>query len=165
MSTRAISKRLPQTTRSREQFGGETRLFAECGNPVRQPRHLSPGRVAVHDIFLRRTNDDRLGFSHGGERDRSIAGSDCFLDLTDHTAQTSAARPIDRRAAFSLASGLLCGLCISHDACANASCARVLRRGAYRGAQPSRQRSDIAISGRMDHDAVGSDCPYERISS
>jgi hypothetical protein len=40
-----------------------------------------------------------------------------------------------------------------------------LRRGAYRGAQPSRQRSDIAISGRMDHDAVGSDCPYERISS
>ena len=83
-------------------------LFAERGDPMGEARHLSAGGVAVHDVLLRCTNDNRLGFGHGRECARSIAGGDCFLDLAYSAAQTRAARPVDHCAALNLASGLLC---------------------------------------------------------
>lgn len=80
-----------------------------------EARHLTTGGVAMHNVLLRRTHDNRFGFRHGGERARSVAGGDRFLDLSYRAAQTRATRPIDHCTALSLASGLLCGLCVSHD--------------------------------------------------
>ncbi len=58
-----------------------------------EPRNFAPRRVAVHDVFLRRANDDRFGFSHGGERAGSIAGGDRLLDFADRAAQRVNAAP------------------------------------------------------------------------
>ncbi len=43
-------------------------FFVEFGDAVREPRNFSAGGIAVHDTFLRCTNERRLGFRHGGER-------------------------------------------------------------------------------------------------
>src|SRR5271170_3011925 len=81
--------------------------FTQLGDAVSEPRHLTPRRVAVHDVFLRCTNDDGFGFRHRGERTRSIARADRFFDFPNNAAQARAPRLVDDSAAHTLTCGLL----------------------------------------------------------
>lgn len=81
--------------------------FAECGDPVSEPRHLTAGGVAVHDIFLRRANDHRLGLRHRGEGGGPIAGADRLFNFAHCTSQARTPRFIDDGAADALARGFL----------------------------------------------------------
>jgi hypothetical protein len=56
--------------------------FTERGDAMRQSRNFTARRVVMHDIFLRRTNNDWLCLRHGGERAGAIAGSDRLFDFT-----------------------------------------------------------------------------------
>jgi hypothetical protein len=56
-------------------------LFAQSGNPMGQARNFALGRIAVHDILLRRPDDDRFGLGHRGERQRTIARRDRLFDF------------------------------------------------------------------------------------
>ena len=90
-------------------------LFAQSGNAVREPRHFTLRRIAVHDILLRRTNDDRLGFSHGGECAGAVAGADRFFNFAHGSPQARPPRLVDDCAAHGLARGLFGRLRIGHD--------------------------------------------------
>lgn len=81
---------------------------------MREPGDFPARRIAVHDTFLRCTDDHRLGFRHGGERTRAIAGGDRFLDLADGGAQARAAGTVDAGAAGTLPGGLSGGFRIGH---------------------------------------------------
>src|SRR5271169_2464120 len=78
------------------------KLFRELGDPVRKPRDFPAGCVAVHDIFLRCTDDRRLGFGHGGDGARAVAGGDGLLDLTYRSAHARTPRLVDGGAADGL---------------------------------------------------------------
>jgi hypothetical protein len=79
-----------------------------------EPRDFAASSIAVHDIFLRRANDHRFGFGHGGEREGSIAGGDRLLDLSYRAAQARAACPIDHGTTRALPCSLFGGFCIGH---------------------------------------------------
>lgn len=89
--------------------------FAELGDAVREPRNFPLRRVAVNDVLLRCANDHRLGFGHGRERARLVAGSNRFLDLAHCAPQTRTPRPIDGGSPCALPCSLLGRFCIGHD--------------------------------------------------
>ena len=80
-----------------------------------EARDFAARRIAMDDAMARRADEGGLGFGHGGERAGAIARRDRLLDLTDGTAYARAPRFVYDSTARDLASGLLGGLCISHD--------------------------------------------------
>src|SRR5436309_6497398 len=61
--------------------------LAELCHAVSEPRDLAAGGVLVHDAFLRRAHDDRLGFLQCGGGPIAVSGRDRVLDLADIAAQ------------------------------------------------------------------------------
>jgi len=92
---------------------GNLFLF-EFRNLMRQPRHFSLRRIAMHDAFLRRANQSRFGIRHGCCRAAAVAGGNRFLDLADRRAHTRAPRFIDDCSARGLTGSLLCRFRIRH---------------------------------------------------
>ena len=83
-------------------------------NLVREPRHFSARRIAMHDALLRRANQSRLGFCHGCGCSATIAGGNRLLDLTDCRAHARTPRFINDGSARGLAGGFLCRFRIRH---------------------------------------------------
>ena len=81
---------------------------------VREPRHFSLRRIAMHDALLRRSNQSRLGFRHGRGRSAAIASGNRLLDLADCGAHARTPRFIDDGSACGLAGGFLCRFRIGH---------------------------------------------------
>ena len=94
---------------------GNLFLF-EFRDLVREPRHFSVRRIAMHDALLRRADQSRLGFCHRGGRSAAIAGGNRLLDLTDRRAHARTPRFIDDGSACGLAGGFLCRFRIGHTA-------------------------------------------------
>jgi hypothetical protein len=89
-------------------------LFAELGDTVREPRHFSLCGIAMNDAVVRRPDQRRLGFGHGGQRRGAIASRDRLFDLTHRRAHARAPPRVDRSAAGGLARGFLGGFRIGH---------------------------------------------------
>jgi hypothetical protein len=89
-------------------------LLREFSDPMRKPRHFPARSVAVHDIFLRRTDDRRLGLGHCSGGARTIARGNRLLDLAHGGANARTARFVNGGSAHGLAGSLLGGLGISH---------------------------------------------------
>jgi len=123
----------------------EKLFFSELGDPVGEPRYFAARRIAVDDALLRRADDGGLGLGHGGQRTGAIAGGDRLFNLPHCGTYARTPRFIDDGAARDLASGLLGGLCISHEVL-NTDCREQER--AYRGASCQRQRrpQEIGLS-------------------
>jgi hypothetical protein len=117
-------------------------LFLKLGDAVREPRHFALRRIAVHDIFLRCTNECGLGIGHGRERLGAVAGGDRFFDLANGRTDAGPARFIDDGAAHGLAGGLFGRFGISHQSLSTI----VNKRGAYKAGKRDRQRRIKTLS-------------------
>ena len=121
---------------------GNLFLFEFC-NLVREPRHFSARRIAMHDALLRRANQSRLGFCQGRGCLAAIAGGNRLLDFTDRGAHARAPGFINDGSARGLARGFLCGFRIGHTYC---TLEMVTGSGAYRGLARYRQRRPHAAA-------------------
>src|SRR5712671_132741 len=74
-------------------------LSAELGHTFGQTRYLSARRVLVHDAFLHRPHDDRLGSLQGFHRLGPIARRDSVFDRAHDRAQVRATGLVDCRPA------------------------------------------------------------------
>ena len=115
---------------------GNLFLF-EFRDLVREPRHFSARRIAMHDALLRRADQSRLGFCHRGGRSAAIASGNRLLDLTDRGAHARTPRFIDDGSACGLTGGFLCGFRIGHTCWTQEM---VTESGAYRVLARYRQR-------------------------
>jgi hypothetical protein len=109
----------------------------EFRNLVREPRHFSARRIAMHDALLRRANQSRFGFRHRRSCLAAIASSNRLLDLTQRGAHARTPRFIDNGSARALAGGFLCGFRVGHT-CGTQE--MVTGSGAYRVLARYRQR-------------------------
>jgi len=93
---------------------GQRLFFFKLGDLMREPRYFAPRRIAMHDAFLRRADQSRLGLGHRRGRTGAITGGDRLLDLADRGPHARAPGFIDDGSARGLAGGLLCGFRIRH---------------------------------------------------
>jgi hypothetical protein len=91
----------------------------------------------MHDAFLRRANQSRLGFHHSGACSATVTGGNRFLDLADRRAHARTPRLIDDGSARGLTGGLLCRLRIRHTCWTQEL---VTESGAYKVLARDRQR-------------------------
>ena len=89
-------------------------FLLEFRNLMREPRHFSARRIAMHDALLCRADQSRFGFRHGRSCEAAIAGGNCLLDFADRGAHARAPRFIDHRSARGLAGGFLGRFRIGH---------------------------------------------------
>lgn len=115
---------------------GNLFLF-EFRNLVREPRHFSARRIAMHDALLRRANQSRFGFRHRRSCLAAITSGNRLLDLTERGAHARTPRFIDDGSARGLAGGFLCGFRIGHTCWTQEM---VTDSGAYRVLARYRQR-------------------------
>jgi hypothetical protein len=94
----------------------EKLFFSELRNAMREPRNFAARCIAMHDALLRRADDRRFGFAHGGDCPGAITGGDGLFDFAHRRADVRAPRFIDDRTARDLAGGLSGGFRISHEA-------------------------------------------------
>ena len=109
----------------------------EFRNLVREPRHFSARRIAMHDALLRRANQSRFGFRHRRSCLSAIASGNRLLDLTERGAHARTPRFIDDGSPRGLAGGFLCGFGIGHTCWTQEM---VTGSGAYRVLARYRQR-------------------------
>jgi len=86
----------------------------QFGDLVREPRYFSACGITMHDAFLRRADQSRLGFGQGAECSAAVARGDRLFDLADRRAHARAPGFVDDSPARGLTGGFLCGFCIRH---------------------------------------------------
>lgn len=89
-------------------------FFVELGDAMRETRDFALRCVAMHDIFLRCTNERRLGIGHGSKRRVAITGSNRLFHLANSGTDLRTARFVDDGTAHGLACGLLGRFGIGH---------------------------------------------------
>ncbi len=89
--------------------------MTELCDAVGQPRDFATRGIAVNDSALRRANDGRFGFGHGGEGGAAIARRNRLLDFPHSASHARAARFIDHGTAGDLPRRLSGGFGVGHQ--------------------------------------------------